>query len=251
MPKYAFLIRLTKNKLLMLNLILLQASQNLAEGKIPVGEVVKPEGLAQVLYHLVLNGGVGMIPIVFLSAVALFIFLERMIVISKSRKLDPLLLGRLKEYILNGHIESASNLCKHENTPSARMIEKGISRIGCSVEDVNRIIRKAGNQEISRLEKGLPVLASVVGAAPMLGILGTVLALIQAFYEMANSDNIIDMHMIPTFIYQALVTTVAGLIVGIIAYFAYNILVVSVEKVMSQMEAATHDFLEILNEPAH
>lgn len=235
----------------MLNFILLQASQNLAEGKIPVGEAIKTEGLAEFIYHLALNGGMGMIPIVFLSGVALFIFLERMIVIGKSRRLDPLLLGRLREYILNGHIESASNLCKDENTPSARMIEKGISRIGSSVEEVSRIIEKACNQEISRLEKGLPVLASVVGAAPMLGILGTVLALIQAFYEMANSDTIIDMHMITAFIYQALVTTVAGLIVGIVAYFAYNILVASVGKVICHLEAATHDFLEILNEPAH
>jgi len=235
----------------MLNFILLQASQNLAEGKLPVGETIKPEGLAEFIYHLALNGGMGMIPIIFLSGVALFIFLERMIVIGKSRRLDPLLLGRLREYILNGHIESASNLCKHENTPSSRMIEKGISRIGSSVEEVSRIIENAGNQEISRLEKGLPVLASVVGAAPMLGILGTVLALIQAFYEMANSETIIDMHMITTFIYQALVTTVAGLIVGVVAYFAYNILVVSVGKVICHLEAATHDFLEILNEPAH
>jgi len=235
----------------MLNFILLQASQNLAEGKIPVDEAIKTEGLAEFIYDLALNGGMGMIPIIFLSGVALFIFLERMIVIGKSRRLDPLLLGRLREYILNGHIESASNLCKHENTPSSRMIEKGISRIGSSVEEVSRIIENAGNQEISRLEKGLPVLASVVGAAPMLGILGTVLALIQAFYEMANSETIIDMHMITTFIYQALVTTVAGLIVGVVAYFAYNILVVSVGKVICHLEAATHDFLEILNEPAH
>ena len=235
----------------MLNFILLQASQNLAEGKIPVDEAIKTEGLAEFIYHLALNGGMGMIPIIFLSGVALFIFLERMIVIGKSRRLDPLLLGRLREYILNGHIESASNLCRNENTPSARMIEKGISRIGSPVEEVSRIIENAGNQEISRLEKGLPVLASVVGAAPMLGILGTVLALIQAFYKMANSETVIDMHMITTFIYQALVTTVAGLIVGIVAYFAYNILVASVGKVIFHLEAATHDFLEILNEPAH
>jgi biopolymer transport protein ExbB len=235
----------------MLNLILLQANQNLVVGASPVAESIKPEGLAEVLYHLILNGGMGMIPIVFLSAVALFIFLERMIVISKSRKLDPLLLGRLKEYILNGHIESAFNLCRNENTPSSRMIEKGISKIGSSMEEVSRIIENAGNQEISRLEKGLPVLASVVGAAPMLGILGTVLAVIQSFYELANSEKIIDVHMITTFIYQALVTTVAGLIVGIVAYFAYNILVTSVGKVIFHLEAATHDFLEILNEPAH
>jgi biopolymer transport protein ExbB len=233
----------------MLNYILLQASQNLADGKIPVAEAIKPEGLGKVLYHMILNGGVGMIPIVFLSVVAIFIFLERMIVLAKSRRLDPLLLDRLREYIQNGHIESASNLCKHENTPSTRMLEKGIMKIGSSIEEVSRIIRRAGNQEISRLEKGLPVLASVVGAAPMLGILGTVLAVIQAFYEMANSDQVIDMHVITTFIYQALVTTVAGLVVGIVAYVAYNILVASVSKVMSHMEAATHDFLEILNEP--
>lgn len=235
----------------MLNLIILQASQNIVAGASPAPEAIKPEGLAEVVYHLALNGGIGMIPIVFLSVVALFIFLERMIVIGKSKRLDPMLLVRLKEYILNGHIESASNLCRNENTPSSRIIEKGILRIGSSVDEVSRIIKNAGNQEISRLEKGLPVLASVVGAAPLLGILGTVLALIQAFYEMANSEKIIDMPMVAAFIYQALVTTVAGLIVGIVAYFAYNILVTSVGKVIFHLEAATHDFLEILNEPAH
>jgi biopolymer transport protein ExbB len=234
----------------MLNFILLQVSQNLAEGKVPVGETIQSEGMVEFIYHLVLKGGMGMIPIVFLSGIALFIFLERLIVIGKSRRLDPLLLGRLREYILNGHIESASNLCKHENTPSARMIEKGILRIGSSAEEVSRTIENAGNQEISRLEKGLPVLASVVGAAPLLGILGTVLALIQAFYEMAKSDSAIDMHTLTTFVYQALVTTVAGLIVGIVAYLAYNILVTSVGKVINHLENATHDFLEILNEPA-
>lgn len=235
----------------MLNFILLQANQNLFEGKLPVGEPIESGGLAEMIYHLVLNSGIGMVPILFLSAVALFIFLERMIVIGRSRKLDPMLLGRLREYILNGHIESASNLCKNENTPSARMIEKGIARIGSSVDEVSRIIKNAGNQEISRLEKGLPVLASVVGAAPMLGILGTVLALIQALYEMANSDKMIDMQTITTFVYQALVITVAGLIVGIVAYIAYNILVASVGKVIFHLESAIHDFLEILNEPVH
>jgi len=235
----------------MLNLILLQASQNIVEGAVPAPDSIKPESIAEVVYHLVINGGVGMIPIILLSAVALFIFLERMIVIGKSKRLDPLLLGRLKEYILNGHIESASNLCRNENTPSARMIEKGILRIGSSRDEVSRIIKNAGNQEISRLEKGLPILASVVGAAPLLGILGTVLALIQALYEIAHSEKIIDMPMIATIVYQALVTTVAGLIVGIVAYFAYNILVASVGKVIFHLETATNDFLEILNEPAH
>ncbi|HAQ18328.1 MAG TPA: biopolymer transporter ExbB [Prolixibacteraceae bacterium] len=235
----------------MLNFLLLQTSQNIAEGSVSVGDAIKPEGLTNVLYHLFLNGGPGMIPVVFLSVVALLIFLERIIVISHARKLDPLLLTRLREYILAGHIESAFNLCHSENTPCSRMIEKGISNLGRSIEEVSAIIKNAGNMEISKLEKGLPVLASVVGGAPMLGILATVLALIQAFYEMANSEKMIDMPLLATFVYQALVTTVAGLIVGIVAYFAYNILVASVERVIFHLEAATCDFLEILNEPAH
>ena len=140
-------------------------------------------------------------------------------------------------------------LCRHNSHPASRMIEKGISRIGRPLNDVSAAIENVGNLEISKLEKGLPVLASVAGGAPMLGFLGTVMGMIQAFYDMANAGNNIDVTLLSTGIYQAMVTTVAGLIVGIIAYFAYNILVANVEKVVFKMEATTTEFMDLLNEP--
>jgi biopolymer transport protein ExbB len=129
------------------------------------------------------------------------------------------------------------------------MLEKGISRIGRPLTDVNAAIENVGNLEISKLEKGLPVLASVAGGAPMIGFLGTVIGMLQAFYDMSNAGNNIDVTLLSTGIYQAMVTTVAGLIVGIIAYFAYNILVSNVEKVVFKMEATTSEFMDLLNEP--
>ena len=130
------------------------------------------------------------------------------------------------------------------------MLEKGINRIGRPLNDVHTAIENVGNLEVSKLEKGLPVLASVAGGAPMIGFLGTVMGMIQAFYDMANAGNNIDVTLLSSGIYQAMVTTVAGLIVGIIAYFAYNILVARVENVVFKMEASTTEFMDLLNEPA-
>jgi biopolymer transport protein ExbB len=130
------------------------------------------------------------------------------------------------------------------------MLEKGISRIGRPLADVNTAIENVGNLEIQKLEKGLPVLASVAGGAPMLGFLGTVTGMVRAFYEMSQAGNNINMSLLSGGIYEAMVTTVAGLIVGITAYFAYNILVSNVEKVVFKMEATTSEFMDLLNEPA-
>ncbi|HPR33093.1 MAG TPA: MotA/TolQ/ExbB proton channel family protein, partial [Prolixibacteraceae bacterium] len=153
-------------------------------------------------------------------------------------------------YILDGKIDAALALCRSTNKPIARMIEKGIVRIGRPLNDVNTAIENIGNLEVSKLEKGLPVLASVAGGAPMIGFLGTVMGMIQAFYDMANAGNNIDVTLLSSGIYQAMVTTVAGLIVGIIAYFGYNILVSRVENVVFKMEASTTEFMDLLNEPA-
>jgi len=139
-------------------------------------------------------------------------------------------------------------LCRKENTPTSRMIEKGISRIGRSLADVTTAIENVGNHEISRLERRLPILATVVGAAPMIGILGTIVGIIQAFYEMASSGNAVDLTMITQNVYQTLVTTVAGFIVGLIAYLAYNILVASVKGAISNLKSVTIEFMDMLNE---
>ncbi|HRX12636.1 MAG TPA: MotA/TolQ/ExbB proton channel family protein, partial [Draconibacterium sp.] len=196
------------------------------------------------------KGGWIMIPILLLSVVAVYIFFDRYFAIKKAGKFDAALLEKVKIYITGGKIDAALALCKSTDNPASRMLEKGISRIGRPLADVNGAIEIVGNLEISKLEKGLPVLASVAGGAPMTGFLGTVMGMIQAFYDMSNAGNNIDVTLLSAGIYQAMVTTVAGLIVGIIAYFAYNILVSNVEKVVFKMEATTSEFMDLLNEPA-
>ncbi|MDP2335328.1 MAG: MotA/TolQ/ExbB proton channel family protein [Bacteroidota bacterium] len=234
----------------MLNFILLQASQNLTEGAKAVTKAVQPEGIVTGFFDMAIKGGPIMIPIVLLSFIAVYIFFDRYMAIRKAGKVDARLMDRVREYILDGKIDSAFALCRSENTPTSRMIEKGISRIGRPMADVTTAIENVGNLEVYKLEKGLPVLASVAGGAPMLGFLGTVTGMISAFYDMANAGNNINITLLSSGIYQAMVTTVAGLIVGIVAYFAYNILTTNVEKVVFNMEAATSDFMDMLNEPA-
>jgi len=210
----------------------------------------EPEGISTKFIDLALKGGWIMVPIILLSVIAVYIFFDRYFAIKKAGKFDTQLLEKIKIYITSGKIDEAITICRNNSNPASRMIEKGISRIGRPLTDVNSAIENVGNLEISKLEKGLPVLASVAGGAPMIGFLGTVMGMIQAFYDMANAGNNIDVTLLSSGIYQAMVTTVAGLIVGIIAYFAYNILVTNVEKVIFKMEAATSEFLDLLNEPA-
>lgn len=210
----------------------------------------QPEGISTKFIDLALKGGWIMVPIILLSIVAVYIFFDRYFAIKKAGKFDTSLLDKVKIYITGGKIDAAIALCKSTDNPASRMLEKGISRIGRPLTDVNAAIEIVGNLEISKLEKGLPVLASVAGGAPMLGFLGTVMGMIQAFYDMSNAGNNIDVTLLSAGIYQAMVTTVAGLIVGIIAYFAYNILVSNVEAVVFKMEATTSEFMDLLNEPA-
>lgn len=229
----------------MYNLLLIQTS--VPKDVTALG--AQTEGISLSFIDLAIKGGWIMIPILLLSVVAVFIFVDRYFAIKKAGKIDASLLERVKVYITGGKIDAALALCKSTDNPASRMLEKGISRIGRPLTDVNAAIETVGNLEISKLEKGLPVLASVAGGAPMLGFLGTVMGMIQAFYDMANAGNNIDVTLLSAGIYQAMVTTVAGLIVGITAYFAYNILVTNVEKVVFKMEVATSEFMDLLNEP--
>ncbi|NOY95555.1 MAG: MotA/TolQ/ExbB proton channel family protein [Chlorobi bacterium] len=208
------------------------------------------EGISTKFFSLALKGGWIMIPILLLSIIAVYIFFDRYFAIKRAGKIDMTLMEKVRAYIMAGKIDAAIALCRSNDNPASRMIEKGISRIGRPLADVNATIENVGNLEISKLEKGLPVLASVAGGAPMIGFLGTVMGMIQAFYDMSNAGNNIDVTLLSAGIYQAMVTTVAGLTVGIIAYFAYNILVSNVEKVVFKMEATTSDFMDLLNEPA-
>ncbi|HHJ09682.1 MAG TPA: MotA/TolQ/ExbB proton channel family protein [Bacteroidetes bacterium] len=200
-------------------------------------------------WDLAMKGGWVNLVIFLLSLIAIYIFFDRYFVIRKASMEDNNLMNRIKDYIHEGKIESAMALCQSQDHPVARMLEKGIRLIGRPIQDVHAAIENAGRLEIYNLEKGLPALATVAGGAPMLGFLGTVIGMIMAFYDMANAGNNVDITTLSNGIYTALVTTVAGLIVGIIAYFAYNILVARVEKVVFQLEARTSEFMDILNEP--
>ncbi len=202
------------------------------------------------LFDLMLKGGWIMIPLALLSFISIWIFLERYFVLRRVSTEDLTFMNRIKDYIHDGKIDSALALCRSNSHPISRMIEKGISRIGRPLNDVITAIENVGNLEVSRLEKGLPMLATVAGGAPMIGFLGTVIGMIKSFWEMSNAGNNIMVDQLAGGIYTALVTTVTGLIVGITAYFAYNFLVARVEKVIFKMEARTMEFMDILNEPA-
>ena len=190
-----------------------------------------------------------MVPIIILSIIAVYIFFERFFAIKKAAEIDTSFMDRIRDYILDGKVENALTLCQSYSNPTSRMIEKGIQRIGRPLQDISTSIENVGKLEVYKLERGLPTMATVAGGAPMIGFLGTVMGMIRAFYDMSMSGSNIDVSQLSTGIYMALVTTVAGLIVGIIAYFAYNILVARVEKVVNKLEAHSTGFMDLLNEP--
>ena len=202
------------------------------------------------IWELLKNGGPIMIVLGVLSVIAVAIFFERLMILRKSSQDDTNFMNRIKDYIHDGKIDSALTLCQSSDYPIARMIEKGITRIGRPLNDVNTAIENVGNLEITRLEKGLPILASIAGGAPMIGFLGTVIGMIISFWEMSNAKNGIMVDQLAGGIYTALVTTVGGLIVGIVAYFANNLLITRVERIVFKMQARTMEFMDILNEPA-
>jgi biopolymer transport protein ExbB len=213
---------------------------------IPVPEV---QEVKMNILELALKGGWLMIPIFFLLFVAIALFIERTLVINKAQKEDITFMNRIRDYICEGKIDSALNLCRVENTPYSRMIGKGISRLGRPMNDILVTIENEGNIEVAKLEKGFIWLATTAGGAPMLGFLGTVTGMVRAFFDMANAGSNVDITLLSSGIYEALVTTVAGLVVGIIALFAYNYLVAKVSGVVSKMETRTMEFMDLLNEP--
>lgn len=202
------------------------------------------------LWSLMLKGGIFMIPLLLLSILCIYVFIERLLVIRKAGREDKNFMERIKDYIHEGEIDTALRLCQKTDTPAARLIAKGISRLGRPMNDVLVAIENTGNIEIARLEKGFPWLATTAAGAPMIGFLGTVTGMINAFYSMASAGNNADVATLSGGIYEALVTTVAGLVVGVIALFAYNYLVARVDGVMNQLETKTMEFMDLLNEPA-
>ena len=203
------------------------------------------------VFELAKSGGWIMIVLALMLAFALYLFIERLVVLVKATKEDKTFMNRIRDYIKEGKIDSAIKLCRREDTPSAHMIEKGITRIGRPMQDVQVAIENVGNLEISKLEKGLVLMATIAAGAPMLGFLGTVLGMIQTFYNRAqNASGVIEIAALSDGMYQAMVTTVGGLIVGILAMFAYNLLVSRIDRVVRQLESRTMEFMDLLNEPA-
>ena len=202
-------------------------------------------------FEMCLKGGWIMIPLALMLVLAIYIFIERMIVTHQASKEDVSFMDRIKDYIYDGKLDAALKLCRDTKSPSARMIEKGISRLGRPMSDVLVAIENVGNIEVAKLEKGLSLLATISGGAPMLGFLGTVMGMVKAFFEMEQAGgNTINLSQLSGGIYTAIVTTVAGLIVGVCAYFAYNYLVGRVNEVMRRLEMRSMEFLDLLNEPA-
>lgn len=200
------------------------------------------------ILEMATKGGWIMIVLLILSIVALYIFGKKWWIISSAEKIDKDFMKDIKDYLLDGKVKSAKALCGKFDSPIARMIETGIARIGKPLSDVQTAVDNVGNAEIARLENGLPYLATIAGGAPMLGFLGTVTGMIKAFFNMANAGNNIDISLLSGGIYEAMITTVGGLIVGLIAYFAYNFLTAKVSNVVFKMENATIDFMNLLSE---
>jgi biopolymer transport protein ExbB len=205
------------------------------------------------IWELLTSGGIGgqaiILVLFILLFFALFLYFERLMAINKASKIDSSFMNNIKMNIMSGKIDNAKMICAQTDSPVARLIEKGVSRIGKPLEDINTAIENAGALELYKLEKNTSMLATISGAGPMIGFLGTVVGMILAFHKMASGGGQIEVGALAEGIYTAMTTTVVGLIVGIIAYIGYNHLVVKTNKVVNQMEANAVDFLDLLNEP--
>ena len=190
------------------------------------------EELSFSLISMAMKGGWIMLPLLLLSILTIYIFGERWWAIRKASQIDENFMRNIHDYIHEGKIKAAINLCQTQETPIARLIEKGIERIGRPLNDIQTAVENMGNVEIARLEKGLPMLATIAGGAPMIGFLGTVIGMIQAFYNMSQAGSNVDITLLSGGIYTAKVTTVAGLIVGISAYLGYNYLVSRIDNLV-------------------
>lgn len=221
---------------------------------VAVGSGVAPAAAEPVVktmsvWDLCVQGGFIMIILAVLALISVYVFIERAVTIRKAAKEDVNFMDRIRDFIHEGEVESAMNLCRRTNTPSSRLIAKGISRLGRPMNDVLVAIENVGNIEIAQLGKGLPWLATTAAGAPMLGFLGTVIGMVEAFYNLASAGSSANIDILAGGIYEALVTTVAGLIVGIVALFAYNYLVARINGVMSALENRIMEFMDLLNEP--
>ncbi len=235
----------------MLNILLQTITQ---EGAEVLTDAAQPVEKSLSIIELISSGGIAgqvIIALLFLMLVgAIYIYFERLFAIKAASKVDSNFMNQIKDHVSHGKIDSAQILCAQVNSPVSRLIGKGISRIGKPLADINTAIENAGRLEVYGLEKNVSILATISGAAPMIGFLGTVIGMILSIFEIANSGGQIDIKLLADGLYTAMTTTVAGLIVGIVGYMAYNHLVVKTDKVVYQMEANSLEFLDHLNEPS-
>ena len=212
----------------------------------------QPQQMSESLFSMFTMGGPLMWVLLALSILAVYLIGRKWWVIKNASKIDPHFMQDIRDYITDGKTKSAVTLCRKYDNPVARMIETGINRMGRPMADIQSAIENIGNVEVARLEKGLPLLATIAGGAPMIGFLGTVMGMVQAFFNMSKAGNNIDITLLSGGIYTAMLTTVGGLIVGIIAYFGYNWLTGKVSDLVYKMESSTMEFIDIvINEPAN
>lgn len=227
---------------------LLQTAADTAVSAGPTAAPVQEKTLN--LIDMAVAGGWLMIVLLLLSVVAIYIFGSKWWLIHKAGQIDRNFMKDIRDMIHEGKIKSAVDLCQRYDSPVARLVEKGIERLGRPLQDIQAAVENMGNVEVARLEKGLPMLATIAGGAPMIGFLGTVTGMIEAFFRMSTAGNNIDITLLSGGIYEAMVTTVGGLFVGIIAYFGYNYLTSQISNLVFKMENTTIEFIDMLHEPA-
>ena len=198
---------------------------------------------------LAIQGGFMMVPIAICWVIAIYLFIERILTINRANVDPAIFMGKVKELVLRGDINGARLLCSQNDSPVARMIEKGVSRIGSPLKTIEASIENLAKIEVFKLEKNLPTLATIAGAAPMMGFLGTVIGMVEAFIAISQEEGSVSPKLLSSGIYTAMITTVAGLVVGIMAYLAYNYLVTRVQKVIHKMEYTSIEFIDLLQEP--
>jgi len=213
-----------------------------------IPEPLKASNISLSFWDLALKGGPVMIPIALLSVIGIYIFIDRYILISRALRKDSEFMNNIRDFMHIGRTDSALSLCKQNNTPLARMVEKGIQRIGKPKGDINTAIEIVASLEVAKLEKNIALLATVAGGAPMLGFIGTVGGMAKAFYNLSVAGNTLDIQLLSGGIYQALVSTITGLIVGLIAYFCYNILVTKIQKIVFSLQFRASEFMDLLHE---
>ena len=235
---------------MLFNLLQIDSIAAIEQVATEVAAVPQQQEMSYSLIEMACKGGWLMLVLLALSIIAFYIFGKKWWMIRQAGKIDKNFMNDIRDYIHEGKIKSALTLCEKYDSPVARLVQKGIERMGRPLADIQTAVENTGNLEVARLEKGLPFLATCAGGAPMVGFLGTVVGMIQAFFNMSQAGNNLDITMLSSGIYTAMVTTVGGLIVGILAYFGYNYLTNQISGLVFKMESATINFMDLLNEPA-